>query len=178
METISPGYKALNAALHAENPNYGAHGHKMGAHVLPLIRKFGIKTVVDYGCGKGGLKEWLRRYSPAEVTNYDPCIQEFSARPAPADLVVCTDVMEHVEPTYTDCVLADIQKLAVKAVFFNISIREALKVLPDGRNAHINLKPAEGWFDAVRDYFDIVCYEVQPGHALTIVALPLVVHHA
>lgn len=178
METISPGYKAMNAILHAESPNYGAHGHKMGAHVLPLIKKFHVKTMVDYGCGKGGLKEWLRRYSPVEVTNYDPCVLEFSEHPHPADLVVCTDVMEHVEPTYTDCVLADIQKLAGKLVFFNIAVREAGKTLPDGRNAHINMKTPEGWFDTIRDWFDIICYEVQPGHSLSIVALPKGHRHA
>ena len=56
-----------------------------------------IKRVLDYGCGKGLLGLFL----PISVYNYDPAMPEWSADPEPEDYLLCTDVLEHVEP---DCI--------------------------------------------------------------------------
>jgi hypothetical protein len=83
------------------------------------------------------------------VRNYDPGIPADSALPAPADLVVCTDVLEHIEPEHLDAVLAHIFRLAQRAVFLQIALFPAKKTLPDGRNAHLIVQPANWWLDKI-----------------------------
>jgi hypothetical protein len=139
---ISDTYKELNRKLHKDNEHYGVSGRKYLDVVRPLSNH-GRFTILDYGCGKATLKAAL---GPAyKVTNYDPCVKEYEERPAPHDIVICTDVMEHVEPEHIDNVLKDIRSLTKQVAFFSISIVPALKVLDDGRNAHISLHPIAWW---------------------------------
>ena len=81
------------------------------------------------------------------VTNYDPCVPQYSDEPEPHPIVVCGDVMEHVEPEYVDAVLEKVRSLTtIKAVFI-ICLAPALKHLDDGRNAHLSIHPQEWWAD-------------------------------
>lgn len=80
-----------------------------------------------------------------DIVNYDPAIPEYSQAPEPEDLVVCTDVLEHVEPEYTDAVLDDLKRCAKKYLYVTICVVPAMKSLPDGRNAHINLRTPSEW---------------------------------
>lgn len=147
---ISEEYRRLNAALHNENAEYGSYsGRKYADFVLEAMRRTGSRTVLDYGCGKGTLKEVL---GPI-VSNYDPAIPEWSAEPEQADLVVCTDVLEHVEPEFLDSVIKHIRGLAKRAVFFVVSCRPAHKTLPDGRNAHLTVESADWWIKKLSSKF-------------------------
>lgn len=138
---ISEDYRILNKKLH-ENPKYGSRKRPaVYANIKDLMDKTGSKTILDYGCGKGTMADYLD-----DVTLYDPCMPEFSKRPdGPFDTVACCDVLEHVEPAYLDNVLDDIKSLATKAVYLVISTRPASKVLEDGRNAHLIIQPRDWW---------------------------------
>ena len=92
---ITPEYRALNAELHARVPAYGTGGHKWASTIREIVQRTGAKSVLDYGCGKGTLRK-VRR--PIRVHEYDPAIPAKANLPASAGVVVCTDVMEHVEP--------------------------------------------------------------------------------
>jgi hypothetical protein len=140
MALITEAYRALNAELHQTSADFGKGGAKVAQYLDELTEKYKTQDVLDYGCGKGRLK-LVRPY----VKNYDPCVPEFSDLPAPADIVICRDVMEHVEYECIDEVLDHISVLARKAVYFNIGTRPAGKCLPDGRNTHISLHPVEWW---------------------------------
>jgi 2-polyprenyl-3-methyl-5-hydroxy-6-metoxy-1,4-benzoquinol methylase len=170
--TITESYRKMNEQLHADHPAFGAYGYKQGPYVLTIIKKYSAASVLDYGAGKGSLKDWLRRHSAVQVQNYDPAVPEFAAAPAPADLVVCSDVLEHVEPDCVAGVLAEIAVNTRKVAYFNIATRKAQKTLPDGRNAHVSIMPPTDWFSVLSQLFDIVCYEVIPGHSVTIVGTP------
>ena len=78
---------------------------------------------------------------------YDPGVIEFSKFPnSQKDLVICTDVMEHIPSQDTIKLLTDIYELANKAVFFAIEINNVSnKTLSDGRDVHINLREKEEW---------------------------------
>lgn len=155
MRLITEDYLKLNQQMHEENDKYGANGARWSKHLIGLIRATKVKTILDYGCGKGSLyfqlKDMVKDYQ-----NYDPCIPEFSKEPSPAQLIICTDVMEHVEPELTDNVLMDIQSKSEGIVFFNISLKSAVKNLPDGRNTHINLHPINWWIRKLINYYELM----------------------
>ena len=139
---ISDEYRDQNRLLHEQSADYGSgSGLKFSTFIRDVMKRTGSTTVLDYGCGKGTLKDALGDC----VTNYDPAVEKWSAEPAPADLVVCTDVLEHVEPEFLDDVLDHIRALTLKAAFFVISCRPAHRHLPDGRNAHLTVEPPDWW---------------------------------
>ena len=150
---ISPAYKDLQENLH-KNPNYGA---SMGARsILPMLQKTNAKSILDYGAGKGKLKEHLvaagvtARYIP-----YDPAVPEYAADPEPADILVCLDVCEHIEPECIDDVLKHIDSKFTHFGVFTVSCYPAQKIMDDGRNAHVLLRSPSWWFAKFWENFDV-----------------------
>ncbi len=135
-------YRAQLAQLHAKR-RWGADGAKHTEAVRELHRRFAPKTVLDYGCGENRLADSLA--TEFRISGYDPGIPERSKMPKPCDLIVCTDVLEHVEPSKLDAVLDHIWRLCGVAAYFVIDVKPANAILPDGRNAHLSLHPAEWW---------------------------------
>ncbi|HUV66463.1 MAG TPA: class I SAM-dependent methyltransferase [Sedimentisphaerales bacterium] len=82
---------------------------------------------------------------PIEITEYDPGIPGKDDPPEPHDLVVCIDVLEHIEPDYLDNVLDDLKRVIKLCGFFTIASGPAGKLLPDGRNAHL-IQQDMGWW--------------------------------
>ena len=118
--------------------------------------------MLDYGAGKQSLANampWVR------IAGYDPAIPELSKPPMPADLVVCTDVLEHVEPECLEDVLDDLRRLTLKAAYLEIATREALKHLEDGRNAHLIVQPMEWWLPRIWQRFSLRSLERYVGPA-------------
>lgn len=151
MTLFTPEYAALQSQFHLDRPDYGVSGSKYADQIGQMAQRLQTRSILDYGCGKCTLQKSL----PFPIQNYDPFIPAHSARPDPADLVVCTDVMEHVEEEYVDHVLYDIASLTIKAAFFQIATSPAKKVLPDGRNAHITLYDLNWWLAKLLTHFDV-----------------------
>lgn len=84
-----------------------------------------------------------------DVTNYDPAT--YPDLPSPHELVLCIDVMEHVERESVPEVLKHIRSLTKKAAFFVISCQPAIKKLEDGRNAHITIEPPHWWEERLNE---------------------------
>jgi hypothetical protein len=163
---ISDEYRRLNELLHESDPAYGSgSGLKYAGFVKEAMRRTGSTSVLDYGCGKGSLRKALGEF----VENYDPAVPEWSGMPPPADLVVCTDVLEHVEPDQMGRVVAHIRSLTLRAAFFVIACREARKTLADGRNAHLTVKPPEWWIDMLSSDFKPVAKHVSESNDLMMV---------
>lgn len=101
-----------------------------------------VETILDYGAGKGVLAETLKH---RKIWSYDPCVERFSREPKPADFLVCIGTIEHVEPECLDAVLDHMESLTKKVAFLVVSTRHALVPLPDGRDAHLIVKPLEWW---------------------------------
>lgn len=141
---ISPEYRALNAKLHEQRIDYGARGNKHLESVKGVCSVFGVQSLLDYGCGKQSLIEALR---VPWARGYDPCVPGLDGAPDPAELVVCTDVLEHIEPEKIDAVLDHIQALAGRLVYLSISLVPAKKTLPDGRNTHLLVRPCKWWLE-------------------------------
>lgn len=148
---ISAEYRELNAKLHQENPLYGIGGAKHAKTVLNLCESLKSTSVLDYGAGK----MQLARELPFPIWSYDPAFPEISASPRPADLVVCTDVLEHVEPDKLGWVLKDIARCTQKLAFFVIHTGPSSKVLSDGRNTHLIQRDKKFWHKILKKFFTV-----------------------
>lgn len=173
MPLISPDYAEQNRLLHEQRRHYGANGGRYREHVYALIMLYRPDRIIDFGCGKGNLQKTVRdlvearkdsrflqrskltkrerRHNPAqpympEWIEYDPGIPGKDTLPEEqADLLVCTDVLEHVEPECIGDVMDTIARLARRAAFLTFSLRESDKTLPDGRNTHLIVEGRNYW---------------------------------
>jgi hypothetical protein len=167
---ISPDYLALQRQLHQQG-RYGVSSGKWAGAVRELAAREGCADILDYGCGQGQLKHALGEI----VREYDPAIAGKGADPAPADLVVCTDVLEHIEPEHLDEVLLHLRAKTMKQLFFAIALRPAGKTLADGRNAHLIVETAAWWLDRLAPYFRVLDYATREGYELSGIAQPVAI---
>jgi hypothetical protein len=149
--TISVAYAEQNRKLHETNPMYGVSVMRHIESINKLSNIDKIRSVLDYGCGKG----LLAKNVPFPIWEYDPAIPGKDKAPRPADLVVCVDVLEHIEPEYLDSVLKDLARCVKQLGYFVINTKPSLKSLPDGRNAHLIQKDKEWWTNTILRYFSI-----------------------
>ena len=161
---ITPEYLDQNRKLH-EGGYYGLSGQRWAKTVLNVCGVAQSRDVLDYGCGQ----RTLERDLGFPIRNYDPCIPGLDAEPQPADVVVCTDVLEHIEPECLDDVLDDLKRVTRKLGFFVIATRPANKTLPDGRNAHLIQEDADWWLPKLRSRFDVSQVKQMSGEFAVIV---------
>jgi len=149
----------LHTELHTNDTKF--NGYSIAKHlpeIEDIIKYSNIKNVLDYGCGKA--KGWHRgKYAhvigidPNEVYLYDPCVPDYNTYPdRQFDMVVCTDVMEHIPLDGIPIVLGNIFSLAKKAVFITVSTRPAKKMLTTDLNAHLTVQPPEWWREQINTY--------------------------
>jgi hypothetical protein len=163
-ELISEDYRRMNAALHRDADRYGRSGVRWAGEVAELLRTLGAASMLDYGAGKGTLVATLRPDFPAvDFREYDPAVEAISAAPEPADLVTCTDVLEHVEPDRLDAVLDDLRAKTRIGVFLTVATRPAAKTLADGRNAHLIQEHYSWWLPRIWARWELVRFSSTPG---------------
>jgi hypothetical protein len=110
-----------------------------------------IASVFDYGCDHGALNIALGSW----IAEYNHAIEEKSVMPAPADLVVCKDVIEHIGPRLLDNVIYHLAGLSQMHYFMNNFTRPDVKFLEDGRNAYLIVQPAPWWQERLMRRFEI-----------------------
>jgi hypothetical protein len=161
---ISEDYRLVQRRMH-EDPEYGKASLQFAPIVAELVELTGAAELLDYGAGKGRLGLSLREYvkRPLKVHNYEPAMPQWSARPEPCRFVACIDVLEHVEPDLLDNVLDDLRRVTAGVGFFTVHTEAALKELPDGRNAHLNQRPASWWLPRIMERFELVSYNRVPA---------------
>jgi hypothetical protein len=167
---ITDAYRAEQEALHAKG-NYGTASLEYGEIVSRLVEQTGSETILDYGCGS---MQNLKKVLDCEVMylGYDPAIPEFSAK-VPSDLVVCIDVLEHIEPELLENVLDDLQQLTKRWAFMTVHTGPARKTLSDGRNAHLIQQPPAWWLPKFFARWDVRSFQAMPqGFSILCRSLP------
>jgi hypothetical protein len=113
-----------------------------------IIKDKDIKTILDYGCGKAKHhpKEW-------NAIKYDPAIQDYQNKPQDKyDLVISTDVLEHIPVENLKQTIDEIFGYSNKWVFVSVCCRKAEAILPNGYNAHATIESAKWWRDLFKPY--------------------------
>lgn len=157
-DVATPEYRALLQQRY-ESPGWGGSGHSHWPEVREFAVKLKAQSVLDYGCGRGTLKRAIDDAFMSgmpgvrfDVREYDPGIIGKDELPEPADLLVSTDVLEHIEPLLLDGVLQHMQSLALKGMYLIIATGPAREVLPDGRNAHLIQQPITWWAAKLKEH--------------------------
>lgn len=161
---ITEEYRRAQEKLH-ENPDYGVASVGYAPLVAQVINAVNASELLDYGAGKGRLGEALRQHlqRPIAIRHYDPARPEWSATPEPAQLVACIDVLEHIEPDLLDNVLDDLRRVTAATGVFTVHTGPAVKILPDGRNAHLIQQPASWWLPKFMDRFELELFNRTPN---------------
>ena len=133
--------------------------------IKEIIKKENINNMIDYGCGKGNfysksfdlegkLIPPLRKFWDIEIKLYDPCYEKYSKfeKDETFDLLICIDVLEHIPESDIEWILDRFFKISKKYIFINVACYEAIALLPDGENAHINIQKPIWWLNKLEKY--------------------------
>jgi len=169
-ELISADYRRLNQRLHHDNLAFGVGGGKHAEKVQKLVemlaKQYGAPpSVLDYGCGKG----YLAKALPFPIWEYDPAIPGKEETPRAADLVICTDVLEHIEPDRLFMVLADLRRCVLKVGYFTINTKRAKKEYANGQNTHLIQEGAGWWRGRLEQFFSVAWMQMVNSHLHVVV---------
>ena len=113
-----------------KNPNYGVASLGKAPLIIQFANQVRPASILDYGAGKGRLYPKLKGGLDFafDMRYYDPAIPIWTDRPEPAEMVVCIDVLEHIEPDFLESVLDDLARVTAKIGVFTVATGPAQKV--------------------------------------------------
>jgi hypothetical protein len=107
---------------------------------------------LDWGAGKGLLGEFIRSYTGERITwtNYDPGMPEYDQIPdGPFDIVVSSDVFEHVEPHLLEETIKQAADRASQFFFMEVPCSPTGKLFASGpykgQDLHLTVEAPEWW---------------------------------
>jgi hypothetical protein len=153
-----PGFTIAGAYREMAESGMQFHGLSILQHadgIGAFIREVGATSMLDWGCGgaepyDSPRKLWYQwGFERKDVTLYDPSFKKFSALPAhKADIVICSDVLEHIMPGEVNAFINNLFARANKAVWASVCCREAKKTFPNSTiNLHVCIRPYAWWHD-------------------------------
>lgn len=136
-------------------PSYGKKTPRQDRLPLDLQKDFDRlkpRKALDYGCGHADSLSYIK--GDFRRSKYDPAIEQYSKLPEGEhfDIIICTDVMEHIPAQGIKDIL-DWIRLHAYFAFFSISCVKAVNILPDGSNAHCTIYTPEDWEKIMRSIF-------------------------
>jgi hypothetical protein len=156
-------YESLEEArkYHIQNKTHWI-GESLGEYkhqIWDIVQRNNYKNILDYGAGKATFHKLLFNNTKIpgaplniNIVPYDPAYEPFSTKPTGKfELVLCIDVMEHVQEDKIDEVLADIFSFGDN-IFITISCYPATQILLNGKNAHYTIKEPEWWKEKLNPY--------------------------
>lgn len=140
---ISKELRTFYEKIHEDSP-FGKR-RKFPDYLQEFIYDKKPKSVLDFGCGKGNLVKTLKDvYPDINVIGYDPANSKFNTQLRPVDMIISTDVLEHIEPNVIDDVIRLLASMS-SLQYHLISCAPAKLILPDGRNAHLIQESSTWW---------------------------------
>lgn len=138
--------------IHSER-YYGHSSEALLPKIQPIIKSMNPSSILDYGCGRSSLVNYFWNDGQRQIYKYDPAIEDYMSLPAKVvDLVICTDVLEHILLRDMDRIFQDFIKLT-NTVILGINISPARKKLSNGMNAHVTIMPKSWWIGFIKRYY-------------------------
>jgi 2-polyprenyl-3-methyl-5-hydroxy-6-metoxy-1,4-benzoquinol methylase len=133
---------------------YGKSSEDLLHKIAPIVIAENPKTILDFGCGRSSLINYFWNDGKRQLFKYDPAIREYKIPPkGNYDLVISTDVLEHLLEESLEKTLRHIKTYSNK-VIFTVSLVPARKKLPNGMNAHVTIKSSSFWKKKILNVFD------------------------
>ena len=150
---ITQEYKKVLLDIHAGSSWGTTAGKYAGDTVLKLLQDNPeIQTILDYGCGEGSLKKWIegKGITDKDWALYDPGMSRYREIPTGKfDLVITTDVLEHVEEIELNSVLKHLRELTGRFLYNEIACYFCGVRFGNGpytgQDLHINMKAPDMW---------------------------------
>ena len=139
--------------LYKIKKNYGKTSIKLYDMLKKIINDLNISSVLDYGCGKSKLLDLIKKNSKIKIFKYDPAIKKYSTLTKnKTDLVICTDVLQHVPLYNLDRVLKEIKSKGIYILFYIKCTNHKTK-LPNGTYANCTVYDKKWWLEKLSTYF-------------------------
>ncbi len=155
---MSDFYRKNYEILHKnENFFWGKRTYELSPIIEKILKFYSCKSLYDFGCGKGhqySIHKIDKIWNIENLYLYDIGVPEISKKPyanIKFDAVISIDVFEHIEENDIETEIKELIERIIKIGFFVIDTKPALKTLPDGRNAHLTIKPKKWWDEKIKD---------------------------
>ena len=165
---LSEEYRNVLQQIHSTE-HWGITASNYLDEIRTCIDKFQPKNILDYGCGAGGFKSGVSKYLDIDILEYEPGRPELQSNNLPREFVVCVDVLEHIEPDFLENVLMDLKRVTLKNGFFTVCTRPAIRILPNGWNAHLIQESNEWWISKITKYFNILGMREHGPHDMVVI---------
>lgn len=140
--------------LYKRKKNYGKTSIKLYDMLKKIINDLNISSVLDYGCGKSKLLDLIKKNSKIKIFKYDPAIKKYSKLTKnKTDLVICTDVLQHVPLYDLDRVLKEIKSKGIYILFYIKCTNHKTK-LPNKTYANCTVYDKKWWLEKLSNYYD------------------------
>lgn len=140
--------------LYKIKKNYGKTSIKLYDMLEKIINDLNILSVLDYGCGKSKLLDLIKKNKKIKIYRYDPAIKKYSKLTKnKTDLVICTDVLQHVPLYDLDRVLKEIKSKGVYILFYIKCTNHKTK-LPNKTYANCTVYDKKWWLEKLSNYYD------------------------
>ena len=146
--------------------------------VRDVCKNFNVKSVFDYGCGKGiqysnqiFIKdEYNKRYPSLhdlwgvnQISFWDPGFEQtVYPRGEKFDAVICCDVLEHIDSADIETWVVDtLFNHAKKVLYVTTTSLKAKAILPNNENAHATVRPVIWWenlFKKISSKYEDISY--------------------
>ena len=123
--------------------------------VSELIESNEVQDLLDYGAGKGKLASQLQLSRLINIQIYDPAFDSHAAKPQPAEMVVCLDVLDNVETDKVDAVLDDLSALTKRIGFFSINTTTGDETADAQQSESKTIRPVEWWLPKIMERFEL-----------------------
>lgn len=140
--------------LYKRKKNYGKTSIKLYDMLKKIINDLNILSVLDYGCGKSKLLDLIKKNKKIKIYRYDPAIKKYSKLTKnKTDLVICTDVLQHVPLYDLDRVLKEIKSKGIYILFYIKCTNHKTK-LPNKTYANCTVYDKKWWLEKLSNYYD------------------------
>ncbi|MBI4184661.1 MAG: class I SAM-dependent methyltransferase [Proteobacteria bacterium] len=141
--------------------------------LVDWLRRLGVQSVLDAGCGSGKVMRRLIEHHPGEFDVHgfdiaanclDPWFDPIRERVLSVgclwrredikwsfDAILCTDVLEHIPTRHVPAVLANLRAAARRFVFLGIALfDDRFGPATLGQPLHLTVRPPDWWVGEIR----------------------------